>query len=164
MILVALGSNLESPVHGAPQRVLEAALESMPACGISVVLRSSWYRSAPVPRSSQPWFVNGVAQIDTSMKPAELLACLHEIEFQFGRRRLARNESRVLDLDLLAYDRECPPEGSGLILPHPGIAERAFVLYPLVEMCPEWQHPVSGETAAEMLRGLPEGQQIERID
>ena len=163
MILVALGSNLESPVHGSPQRVLEAALDSMPARGISVILRSSWYRSAPVPPSGQPWFVNGVAQIDTSMKPAELLARLHEIEFQFGRRRLVRNESRVLDLDLLAYNRECLSEGSSLVLPHPRIAERAFVLYPLVEMVPEWQHPVSGETAAEMLRHLPEGQQIERI-
>lgn len=117
-----------------------------------------------MPPSGQPWFVNGVARVDTSLNPAELLARLHEIEFQFGRRRIVRNESRVLDLDLLAYDRERLVEESGLALPHPRIAERAFVLYPLVEIAPEWQHPVSGDTAAEMLRCLPEGQQIERID
>ena len=161
-ILVALGSNLESPEFGAPEQTLEAALGLMPSFGIAVAKRSSWYRSAPVPPSDQPWFVNGVAKVETKAQPVELLAILHSIEERFGRRRVHRNESRILDLDLLAFGRDCRSVPGGLMLPHPRIAERAFVLLPLRELVGAWHHPITGQTPAEMLEGLSTAQEIQR--
>lgn len=162
-ILVALGGNLESPEFGAPEQTLEAALGLMPSFGIAVVKRSSWYRSEPVPTADQPWFVNGVAMVETKAQPVELLAVLHSIEERFGRTRALRNESRVLDLDLLAFGRECRSVSGGLVLPHPRIAERAFVLLPLREIVEAWHHPITGQTPAEMFEGLPTAQKIQRI-
>ena len=163
VILVALGSNLESPQFGGPRQTLEAALGAMPYFGITVRQRSSWYSTAPVPASDQPWFVNGVALVETKASPAKLLALLHEIEAQFGRRRRSRNENRILDLDLLEYNhRVCCIEG-GLQLPHPKIAQRAFVLHPLEELVPEWRHPLTDRTPAEMIQDLREFQSIRRL-
>lgn len=163
MILVALGSNLESPEIGGPQQTLEAAIGVMPSFGISVLQKSSWYHSAPVPLSDQPWFVNGIVRVETKARSAELLAKLHLIEERFGRKRSVRNESRVLDLDLLAFGRECQSIPGGLTLPHPRIAERAFVLLPLQELAKAWRHPETGQTPGEMLDRLPETQKICRI-
>ena len=163
MILVALGSNLESPDFGGPQQTLEAALDVMPSFGVTVLAKSSWYRSAPVPISDQPWFVNGVASVATKAHSSDLLTLLHEIEARFGRTRTIRNESRILDLDLLAYGGECRSVPGGLILPHPKIAERAFVLEPLAELAAGWRHPRTGLTPREMLERLPDGQDICRI-
>ena len=164
MILLALGSNLESPEIGEPREVLEAALDALPTHGIMVAERSSWYRSAPVPPSDQPWFVNGVARLQTKIAAPSLLTVLHQVEARFGRKREHRNESRILDLDLIAYGKQCRSGPDGLILPHPRVAERAFVLRPLQELAPEWRHPITGETPAEMLAKLPSRQQIERLD
>lgn len=163
MILVALGSNLGSLDLGDPQQVLEAAIRAFTGHGIAVVHKSSWYRSAPVPPSSQPWFTNGVASVETKHDPFHLLGLLHEIERDFGRVRAVRNESRIIDLDLLAYDEVSADGSSGLMLPHPRIAERAFVLHPLREIAPTWQHPVTRQTADQMLERLPKGQQLQRI-
>ncbi len=163
MILVALGSNLVSAEFGTSQQLLEAALNSMKKHGITVERRSSWYRSAPVPASDQPWFVNGVAEVSTDLGPADLLQVLHRIEAEYGRIRRRRNESRTLDLDLLAYGDRVVAQPEGLVLPHPRLPERAFVLLPLAELAPGWRHPVSGLTAAEMLAALPPGQEVERL-
>lgn len=163
MILVALGSNLKSPDFGDPQQALEAALRALAGRGVAVVHKSSWYRSAPVPPSSQPWFTNGVVSVETKHDPFHLLGLLHEIERDFGRVRTVRNESRVIDLDLLAYDEVLADGSSGLVLPHPRIAERAFVLRPLREIAPAWQHPLTGETPDQMLEQLPGDQQLQRI-
>ena len=163
MILLALGSNLSSAEFGEPREILEAALDVLPTYETFVSHRSSWYRSAPVPVSDQPWFVNGVACIETEASASDLLAILHEIEARFGRERSTRNESRILDLDLIAYGMECYSEPGGLVLPHPRIAERAFVLIPLLEIAPRWRHPVTGQTPSEMLGNLSGVQQIERF-
>jgi 2-amino-4-hydroxy-6-hydroxymethyldihydropteridine diphosphokinase len=136
----------------------------MEAHGITVSGRSSWFRSAPVPTSDQPWFVNGVAKLVTDLSPWRLLALLHDVEAEYGRVRSVPNASRTLDLDLLAYDDMIVDGTGGLVLPHPRLAERAFVLQPLAQLAPEWRHPVSGQTAGEMLAGLPPGQRVERLD
>lgn len=163
VILIALGSNLESPEHGSPQNVLEAAVAALPDYGIAVVQSSSWYRSAPVPASDQPWYVNGAARVAGDLQAEELLGRLHDLERRFGRVRRRRNESRILDLDLLAYGNRRTEAGSALVLPHPRIADRAFVLKPLMELVPNWRHPVTGETPAEMLTRLPDRQAVQRI-
>src|ERR1700751_2112741 len=102
MIIIALGANLPSPA-GGPQQTLEAALKRLEASGGRVVAQSGWYPTAPVPVSDQPWFVNGVARIETTLAPGGLLALLRQIEQEFGRQRTVPNAARTLDLDISDY-------------------------------------------------------------
>lgn len=163
MILIALGSNITSAEFKTSQDLLESSLNRLENIDIRVIRRSSWYRSAPVPASDQPWFVNGVAEVETSLPPEDLLKALHAVESEYGRVRFQRNDSRTLDLDLLAYGNKVSNETDGLILPHPRLQERAFVLLPLAEVAPQWRHPITGMTPAEMLSHLPPDQEVVRI-
>ena len=156
MILLGMGSNLPSAA-GAPRATLEAALAALEQSGLRIVKRSRWYRSAPVPASDQPDFVNGVVAVETALEPAELLALLHRIEARFGRARREVNAARSLDLDLLAYDDRIVEE-SGLVLPHPRLHLRAFVLLPLAEVAPDWVHPRLGQSVSDLIAALPPGQ------
>jgi 2-amino-4-hydroxy-6-hydroxymethyldihydropteridine diphosphokinase len=159
-ILIALGANLPSESHGPPASSLEAALRTMEERGLKVVRRSHWWESAPVPASDQPWYVNGVAEIETDLTPDSLLALLHEIEAGFGRVRSFVNAPRALDLDLLAYGDVVRPGPEAPLLPHPRLAERGFVLRPLQEIRPDWYHPVTGVGLSEMIAALPPGQVV----
>ncbi len=163
MILIGLGANLASPEFGAPPKSLEAALALIAERGVRIVARSRWYRSAPVPPSGQPWFVNGVVAVETALEPAALLEVLHDVEARFGRVRRERNEARVLDLDLLAYDARVSAEGEAPILPHPRLHERAFVLRPLAEIAPHWRHPRLGREVAALIAELPSDASAEPI-
>ena len=87
MIVIGLGANLSDPRYGGPQDACEAALDALRAAGVAVLRRSRWYRSAPVPASDQPWFVNAVAEVVTDLSAAELLDLLHRIEREMGRER-----------------------------------------------------------------------------
>jgi len=168
MILIGIGSNLPSD-YGPPRETCAAALEELVREGIEIVARSRWYRSSPVPLSDQPWFVNGVIAVRTALDPEALLKALHRVEAAFGRaspddRAATPNAARTLDLDLLAYDdliREGPEPP---ILPHPRLAERAFVLLPLREIAPEWRHPASGESLAAMIEALSAEGIVQPID
>jgi 2-amino-4-hydroxy-6-hydroxymethyldihydropteridine diphosphokinase len=111
-----------------------------------------------VPISDQPWYVNGVAELRTDLGPQQLLSELHAVERLFGRERRERNEARVLDLDLLAYGNLVRPGPEPPILPHPRLAERAFVLLPLCDLMPQWRHPVDGRSLNEMIAALPSDQ------
>lgn len=164
-ILIALGGNLDHPQLGSPQRVLEAALAELERRGIRTVRVSPWYRTAPVPPSDQPWYVNAVAEVATDLPADRVLACLHEVEAAFGRVRSTANAARTIDLDLLDFRRQTAAGGPGrATLPHPRMEGRAFVLRPLADLEPEWRHPVTGATVRELLAGLPADQSIERMD
>ena len=168
MILVALGANLASARHGTPAEGLDAALDALAERGILPAARSRWYRSAPVPPAQGPWFVNGVVRVETALSPVLLMAHLLAVEAAFGRRRSIAGADRPLDLDLLDYDGQvvhhvASDHGPALSLPHPRLAERAFVLAPLIEVAPDWRHPVSGATATSLLAKVAEDQTIEPL-
>ncbi len=140
-------------------------MREMGARGFSIRAISTWYETAPVPASDQPWYVNGVVRVDSTLSPHALLAVLHDIEHAYDRSRGMTNAARTLDLDLLAHGREVIGQGP-LILPHPRLPERAFVLYPLRDVAAQWQHPVSGQSPAQMIACLaqtPENQGIRPI-
>src|SRR5215469_6476153 len=143
-ILIGLGANLPSPEHGPPVATLEAALATLAGRGLRIRARSRWWESAPVPISDQPWYVNGVIEVETGLGPAALLTLLHEVEAGFGRLRSVPNAPRILDLDLLAYGSLVREGPAPPVLPHPRMAERAFVLQPLAEILPGWRHPATG--------------------
>lgn len=164
MIFIGLGANLDSPRFGKPPATLEAALQAFQSTHSRIVAISRWYRSAPVPISDQPDYVNGVAQVETELSPAELLAKLHQIEKEFGRERHFPNDARVLDLDLLAYHGRLLDDPSGPLVPHPRLHERAFVLLPLSELAPGWNHPRNGLKIEAMIAALPSVQVCEPID
>jgi 2-amino-4-hydroxy-6-hydroxymethyldihydropteridine diphosphokinase len=161
MIFLGLGGNLPNRRFGEPRATLEAALRALDDQHVRVCRRSQWYRSRPVPDHGQPWYVNGVAELQTALSPPELLARLLELEHRFGRVRRERWASRVIDLDLIAYHELSNwdnRDGAAPILPHPRLHERAFVLVPLAELAPGWRHPVLQRTAEELLQSLPPGQ------
>jgi 2-amino-4-hydroxy-6-hydroxymethyldihydropteridine diphosphokinase len=154
-VFVGLGANL-----GDPCATLQQALGDIAALqDTRVVARSSWYRSAPLDASG-PHFVNAVAELDTALPPPELLRALQGIELAHGRRRPYRNAPRTLDLDLLMYGQRVM-NGAELVLPHPRLHERAFVLLPLLELAPQLVHPLHGALAS--WRQRVAGQALERL-
>ncbi len=150
MILIALGSNLPGR-FGSPEAALDAAKAALEQHNIKILAASRTIRTAPVPASDQPWYHNAVVRVETDMLPRALLNTLHDIEQDFGRVRAVRNEARVIDLDLIAYNDEIINEAD-LVVPHPRMHERAFVLLPLREIAPRWIHPISKQGVDMMLR------------
>lgn len=157
--LIGIGSNLTSPKYKTPTDVVRAALARLAEAGMRPVAVSRLFETAPVPVSDQPWYVNAVAAIETSLSPHEALAACMAIEAEFGRVRTVRNAARILDLDILAWDEQVIAEPD-LTVPHPRMAERAFVLLPLADITPDWRHPETGRSISEMLEKLSPGQEI----
>jgi len=173
---IALGSNAASP-FGPPSGTLRAAIMALGRSLGRLSGRSRLYVNPAHPAGFGPDFVNAVAALETTLAPAILLARLHEIETSFGRHRQVRWGPRTLDLDLIDHggmvlpDRETwqawrdlppvdrPVRAPGrLVLPHPRLQERAFVLLPLAEVAPDWVHPVDGTPIADLLAALPQAE------
>lgn len=155
MILVALGANLPGDDGRGPLAACTAAvaaLRRLPSLRVAGVSR--FYRTAPVPPSAQPDYINGMVRLEGVADPADLLARLAAIEAAAGRQRGAANAARTLDLDIIEMNglvRTAPDP----VLPHPRAHLRGFVLAPLCDVAPDWVHPLLGLGAAALLRALP---------
>src|SRR5260221_3518740 len=161
---IGLGANLPHPIHGTPERTLRAVVTALTARHLHVVAQSSWYESAPVPLADQPWYINGVVALRSTLSAPDLLAQLHLVEAEFGRVRTVVNAPRVVDLDLLDHRGECrSDEMGGPALPHPRMDERSFVLLPLREIAPEWRHPQTGRPIHDLIAALPSDQITRRV-
>lgn len=161
MILIAAGSNLPFRGIDSQQLVLSAfrALGSI----TKIIAQSSLYQSKAWPDPADPPFINAACAIETDISPEVLLSALHALENAFGRVRERKNAARTLDLDLIAYNELIQPEPARLVLPHPRLEIRDFVLVPLGEIAPAWRSPVSAKTPIELLSGL-ETCDVRKID
>ena len=156
---LSLGSNL-----GNREENLRAAVRSLKALG-TITAVSSFYETEPVEvEGLQPWFLNAVVALETELTPHGLLSGALEIEREMGRRRSSRKAARTIDIDIVLFG-DTILNAPGLVVPHPGMQHRRFVLEPLAEIAPQAEHPVLHKIAAELLRELPPGGgRVRRLD
>ena len=157
---LGLGANLDSE-FGTPPQTLEKAVEAIKDAGVTVQKVSPMYKTAPVPVSDDPWYHNQVIEVETSLTPHNLLKLLNTIEADFGRVRTVKNAPRIIALDILTYGYEWIHDDQ-LSVPHPRMKERAFVLYPLRDIAPDFRHPMTDVHIDATIGQLPE-QKIEKI-
>ncbi|WP_170791615.1 2-amino-4-hydroxy-6-hydroxymethyldihydropteridine diphosphokinase [Ruegeria lacuscaerulensis] len=171
--VIALGANLNLRGDG-PKVTLEKALDALKRQGVVIRAVSRFFETPCFPAGAGPDYVNAAALIETEKTPSELLHLLHEVEKEFGRERIQRWGMRTLDLDLVCFGDGVLPDRTEyerwrtlpqddqmqrapdqLILPHPRLQDRAFVLVPMADIAPDWEHPVLGQSVREMLAQLP---------
>lgn len=156
---LALGSNV-----GERAAQIEQALRLLTEAGVAVRRRSAIYETEPVGMNQQRWFLNCVVEVETELMPLGLLRVLKGIERELGRRPASGPDpaARRLDIDIVVYGQHVVrlPE---LTIPHPRLAERRFVLQPLAELVPEWRHPLTRLTPAEMLAQLDDRTGLRRL-
>jgi 2-amino-4-hydroxy-6-hydroxymethyldihydropteridine diphosphokinase len=150
-LFLGLGTNL-----GDREENLQRAVDRIAEAGVHLLRASSTYETKPMYLTGQPMFLNLVLQGETDSFPRILLKRLKAIEREMGRRQTVPNGPRIIDIDILFFGRFIidTPE---LVIPHPKLPERRFVLEPLAELAPEWRHPVTKRTIRELLAQLPEG-------
>lgn len=169
---IGYGSNLSNE-HGKSHNLVEAAIDLLSRKHFRVLQTSGHFRSPAFPPGAGPDFVNGILRVSTDLSATQALAALHEIECELGRTRLKRWEARVIDLDLIDFGGQVLPDPETqarwrrltlaqqqtqapdvLILPHPRLQDRSFVLVPMQVVAPDWVHPVTGHSVAGMIAAL----------
>ena len=171
--LIALGSNI-SLGRVQPLEIIKRAIAELREIHINLVSLSRFYETPAYPEGSGPNFINSVIKVEANYSPHRLLQKLHKIEEKFKRQRNSRWAARTLDLDLIAMQGQVLPSNkvfqywfdlslgeqkakipSELILPHPRIQDRVFVLSPLLDIEPNWIHPILNKTVFELYEELP---------
>lgn len=164
MILVALGANLPSQ-YGTPSDTLKMAVKAIESKGIIILKSARVWLTAPVPFNlQQDWYHNSLVSVETNLSPHDLLSTLLNIEKDFGRVRDVKNAPRILDLDLIAYNDEIIMDGDKLIIPHPRMHKRLFVLKPLVDIDENWAHPQLKQNVNEMIALCSKDQQAKVME
>lgn len=178
---IALGGNLTS-AFGEPVDTIIAGIKELGRTEKMIRSKSKFYKTPAFPPTSGNDYVNAIVKLYTHLGPNQLLSVLHDIESNFGRERRDRWGARTLDLDLIAYEdlvipdldthqqwldlpleaqkKEIPDQ---LILPHPRMQDRAFVLVPMHDVAPDWVHPVLGRSVRQMLSDLPDAEKEQVI-
>ncbi|WP_299950705.1 2-amino-4-hydroxy-6-hydroxymethyldihydropteridine diphosphokinase [uncultured Ruegeria sp.] len=171
--VIALGANLSLRGNG-PKVTLEQSLTAMAQAGLVIRAKSRFFATPCFPAGAGPDYVNAAVLIETDLTPHEVLGLLHHIEHDFERAREQRWGMRTLDLDLVCWGDLVLPDDTEyrrwltlapedqvksapdqLILPHPRLQDRAFVLVPMADIAPEWCHPVLDRTVTQMVAALP---------
>ncbi|HYK60501.1 MAG TPA: 2-amino-4-hydroxy-6-hydroxymethyldihydropteridine diphosphokinase [Bryobacteraceae bacterium] len=156
IVYLSLGSNV-----GDRDKLLARTLERLASDDIRVVRVSSVYETEPRDVRDQPWFLNQVVEVETSLFPKQLLARLQKIEIGMGRVRMEARGPRTVDIDILFYGNAIVST-PGLEIPHPRLPDRRFVLEPLAELAPEFRHPRTRQTVREML-AVVRHQKVHRV-
>lgn len=154
LVYLGLGSNM-----GKRREQIDAALRFLEGSGVSVVRRSSFYETEPVGVEDQPWFLNAVVATRTDLSPLELLALCKEAERRGNRAKTFRFGPRTIDVDILLYKGQVYRDDT-LLIPHPRMHERRFVLVPLVEIAPGIRVPGEQTQYADILAGLDERKKV----
>jgi len=155
LVYLGFGSNI-----GDREALLRSALERLEGPNLHLRRISGLYETEPMGIRDQPWFLNFVAEFETSLLPKQLLQAAHRVERELGRRRGLINGPRTVDIDILLYGSSVI-QSVELEVPHPRFRERRFVLAPLAELNPALRDPVTGQSVARLLEGL-HGQQVRR--
>lgn len=154
---ISIGSNIGDRL-GNCKKAVEGFAENE---DIQIIKTSSFYETEPWGEIEQDWFINCVIEIETTLDAKALLATLQNIEKGFGRNRINRGGPRVIDMDILFFNREIM-ESQDLIVPHPFLHKRRFVLTPLYEIAPDFIHPVLKMSVADLLRQVDDNKKIVR--
>ena len=152
-LIIAVGGNISNADGEHPTKLCDSAIDLLKGFKIFVNGQSNWYISDPLPISSQPKYFNKVITAKSSLNELEILNILHSIEKKFGRIRKKVNEPRMIDLDLI----DCFGlilNKKNIILPHPRAHLRRFVMEPLLEINPNWHHPIYNLKVSEILKKL----------
>lgn len=152
-VYLSLGSNM-----GDRDANLRQAIAELP--GVTKV--SPIYETEPADFIHQPWFLNCVVELETDLPPAELLRTTQAVEQKLGRSRIIPRGPRTLDIDILTYGEQRVKTPT-LTIPHPRMTTRRFVLAPLMEIAPEFVHPVTGRTAVEMLGDVTDPLSVRKL-
>ena len=153
---IGIGSNLGHKVFNCKRSI--ASIDQVPGC--EVTARSALFKTEPEGVTGQQWYANCVVEVQTERTPPELLDSLLAIEQEMGRTRTKKWESRIIDLDLLLFGEQVI-DSADLVVPHPLLHTRRFVLEPLVQLAPELVHPVLNVTIRRLLNELPKESYVE---
>lgn len=156
-LILLLGGNM-----GDRFRILTDATLSLETVFGRAEASSSLYLTEPWGMKEQPWFLNACLTFHTSMNPIEVLERTRQVEKDAGRTRSEKWGPRSLDIDILDFGGQSL-QSPDLVLPHPELHHRRFVLIPLIEAVPDWKHPVLGSTVNELLHSCPASEKVIRL-